>query len=64
MFSNCIRKCLSDRMKILSFEYQCVVLSNTEEVFTRQMVRLSYVLCSGIVTPVCVQPGVNNFLIN
>lgn len=28
------------------------------------MVRLSYVLCSGIVTSVCVQAGVNNLLIN
>jgi hypothetical protein len=28
------------------------------------MARLSYVLCSGIVMPVCVQAGVNNLLIN
>ena len=28
------------------------------------MVGLSYVLCSGIVTSVCVQAGVNNLLIN
>jgi len=39
-------------------------LSDTEDVFRRQMVGLSYVLCSGIVTSVCVQAGVNNLLIN
>jgi hypothetical protein len=38
-------------------------LSGTEGVFTRQMVCLSCILCSGVVTSVCVQAGVNNLLI-
>jgi sirohydrochlorin ferrochelatase len=64
MFCNCIKKRLSDKIEILSFKQQCVVLSDTEDVFTRRMVLLPYVLCSGIVTYVCVPAGVNNLLIN